>query len=98
MKSATAPRPGARDSNKMSVITILSYVLDWIILIAVGVTGVILGDITPNMRPFSLQDPNISYVLPALPPPCVHDSPAPQTPGWPFPFSLRIDTDCSRPT
>lgn len=63
MKSATAPRPGARNSNKMSVITILSYVLDWIILIAVGVTGVILGDITPNMRPFSLQDPNISYVL-----------------------------------
>lgn len=37
-----------------------SYVWDWIILVIVGVVGFILGDITPNKRPFSLEDPNIS--------------------------------------
>ncbi len=47
--------------KKVTVILILSYVFDWIILIAVGVVATILGNITPNMRPFSLEDPNISY-------------------------------------
>ena len=37
-----------------------SYVSDWIVLIIVGVVGYVLGDITPNKRPFSLEDPNIS--------------------------------------
>jgi hypothetical protein len=37
-----------------------SYVSDWIILIIVGVVGFVLGDITPNKRPFYLEDPNIS--------------------------------------
>ncbi len=48
--------------KKGTVILILSYVLDWAVLIAVGVVGTILGNITPNKRPFSLEDPNISYV------------------------------------
>lgn len=39
----------------------LSYVLDWIILIIVGVVGLILNNITPNKRPFNLEDPNISF-------------------------------------
>lgn len=38
-----------------------SYALDWIILIATGVVGVILGNVTPNKRYFSLADPNISF-------------------------------------
>lgn len=37
-----------------------SYALDWIILIALGVIGVILGNVSPNKRLFSLADPNIS--------------------------------------
>ena len=52
--------------SKMSAMVIGSYVFDWLILIAVGVVGVVLGNVTPNKRPFSLQDPNISYVYPSL--------------------------------
>ena len=55
--------------NKISLVQTLSYVFDWVILIIVGVIGVILGNITPNKRPFSLQDPNISYVLVPVPVP-----------------------------
>lgn len=47
--------------SKMSAMVIGSYVFDWLILIAVGVVGVVLGNVTPNKRPFSLQDPNISF-------------------------------------
>jgi hypothetical protein len=36
-------------------------VFDWVVLIAFGVIGYILGDITPNKRPFSLDDRNIAY-------------------------------------
>ncbi|OTB03077.1 hypothetical protein M426DRAFT_61120 [Hypoxylon sp. CI-4A] len=46
---------------KLSAVVIGSYVFDWLILIVVGVVGVILGNVTPNKRPFSLQDPNISF-------------------------------------
>ncbi|KAH8905535.1 acid phosphatase/Vanadium-dependent haloperoxidase, partial [Coniochaeta sp. PMI_546] len=38
-----------------------SYVFDWIILIVVAVVGFILGNITPNKRPFNLEDPDISF-------------------------------------
>jgi hypothetical protein len=38
-----------------------SYVFDWIILIVVAVVGFILGNITPNKRPFNLEDRDISY-------------------------------------
>ncbi|KAI2616578.1 acid phosphatase/Vanadium-dependent haloperoxidase [Hypoxylon sp. NC1633] len=47
--------------SKSSIIVIGSYVFDWLILVVVGVVGVILGNVTPNKRPFSLQDPNISF-------------------------------------
>lgn len=50
--------------SKLSFVVVGSYVFDWLILIVVGVVGVILGNVTPNKRPFSLQDPNISCVLP----------------------------------
>ncbi len=59
MKDSAASRPKA-GMGKISRVQILSYVFDWIILIAVGIVGVVLGDVTPNKRPFSLQDPNIS--------------------------------------
>ncbi|KAJ1333931.1 diacylglycerol diphosphate phosphatase [Microdochium nivale] len=60
MKYPNTARPGSKRTNKITIVQILSYALDWIILIAVGVVGTILGNITPNMRTFSLQDLNIS--------------------------------------
>ncbi|KAI1268818.1 PAP2 superfamily-domain-containing protein [Xylariaceae sp. FL1019] len=54
-------RPTNR-AKKASKIVISSYVLDWVILIVVGVIGYYLGEkVTPNKRHFSLQDPNISF-------------------------------------
>ncbi|KAI1339583.1 PAP2 superfamily-domain-containing protein [Xylariaceae sp. FL0016] len=54
-------RPSAGRAKKVSLVVLGSYAFDWAILIAVGVVGYILGDVTPNKRPFSLQDPNISF-------------------------------------
>ena len=42
---------------------ILSYVLDWIIIIAIAATGGGLNFLTPYHRPFSLLDLSISYPL-----------------------------------
>jgi membrane-associated phospholipid phosphatase len=39
----------------------LSYVFDWVVLVVLGVAAYILGKISPNKRPFSLNDPNISF-------------------------------------
>ncbi|KAL2783520.1 phosphatidic acid phosphatase type 2/haloperoxidase [Aspergillus keveii] len=46
--------------HRNSVKVIFSYVLDWIVLIVVGVVSYIIGDLEPHKRPFSLTDPNIS--------------------------------------
>ncbi|KAL7628271.1 hypothetical protein AAE478_002470 [Parahypoxylon ruwenzoriense] len=54
------PRPQSR-KNRISAVVIASYVFDWSILVAVGVVGLILGNVSPNKRHFSLQDPNISF-------------------------------------
>lgn len=48
--------------HKKSVRVILSYVLDWIVLIVVGVVSAIIDRLEPRKRPFSLNDANISYV------------------------------------
>lgn len=40
----------------------LSYATDWIILLITAGIGYVMGHVSPNMRPFSLTDPNISYV------------------------------------
>ncbi|KAI8629095.1 acid phosphatase/Vanadium-dependent haloperoxidase [Xylariaceae sp. FL1651] len=48
-------------AKKLSAVVIFSYVFDWLILIIVGLIGYFLGNVTPNKRPFSLQDPNISF-------------------------------------
>lgn len=46
--------------SNMSFKVVLSYALDWVILIALGIVSLVLGKIEPNKRPFSLNDPNIS--------------------------------------
>ncbi len=51
---------GMASRKKGGWVLVASYVWDWIILIAVAVVGFVLGDITPNKRPFYLEDPNIS--------------------------------------
>lgn len=60
MKDSIAGSRPKAGMNKITLVQTLSYVFDWVILIIVGVIGVILGNVTPNKRPFSLQDPNIS--------------------------------------
>ncbi|KAI0484776.1 PAP2 superfamily-domain-containing protein [Xylariaceae sp. FL0804] len=58
----TALRSHGRRARALgSPVVIASYALDWVVLIAVGVVGYVLGNITPKKRPFSLQDPNISF-------------------------------------
>ncbi|KAI1824240.1 acid phosphatase/Vanadium-dependent haloperoxidase [Xylaria intraflava] len=47
--------------QKISVVVILSYAFDWLILVVVGLIGYFLGNVTPNKRPFSLLDTNISF-------------------------------------
>ncbi|KAH8675366.1 PAP2 domain-containing protein [Xylariales sp. PMI_506] len=44
-----------------SWVLVASYVSDWLCLVAAGVVGLVLGNITPNKRPFRLQDPDISF-------------------------------------
>jgi hypothetical protein len=51
-----------RRKGRLSWVVALSYVFDWAILAAFAAIGYVLGDITPNMRPFSLDDRNIAYV------------------------------------
>jgi hypothetical protein len=46
----------------MPIRTVISYVFDWVLLIAIAAVSTVLGEISPNKRPFSLNDPNISYV------------------------------------
>ncbi|EQK98858.1 PAP2 domain containing protein [Ophiocordyceps sinensis CO18] len=48
-------------SRHSSLALAASYALDWIILVVVVVAGGILGRIEPKKRPFSLDDPNISF-------------------------------------
>ncbi|KAI1121583.1 acid phosphatase/Vanadium-dependent haloperoxidase [Nemania abortiva] len=48
-------------TKKMSVLVILSYAFDWLIMVVVGLVGYFLGNVTPNKRPFSLLDTNIAF-------------------------------------
>ncbi|KAI3332457.1 acid phosphatase/Vanadium-dependent haloperoxidase [Xylariaceae sp. AK1471] len=54
-------RSRGRSKKKFSAVVILSYAFDWLIMVIVGLIGYFLGNVTPNKRPFSLQDPNISF-------------------------------------
>ncbi|KJZ79128.1 hypothetical protein HIM_01279 [Hirsutella minnesotensis 3608] len=57
MSHPTSPPKGEQHPMRLAA----SYAFDWIILIVVVVAGGILGRIEPNKRPFSLDDPNISF-------------------------------------
>ncbi|QSZ29001.1 hypothetical protein DSL72_003510 [Monilinia vaccinii-corymbosi] len=50
-----------RHHGKASISVILSYVFDWVILIIAAALGAVFAYQTPNKRPFSLIDPDISY-------------------------------------
>ncbi|KAK2590249.1 hypothetical protein QQS21_012065 [Conoideocrella luteorostrata] len=39
----------------------LSFVLDWVILVALAIAGAFIGNLRPNNRPFSLDEPSISF-------------------------------------
>ncbi|KAI0424181.1 acid phosphatase/Vanadium-dependent haloperoxidase [Xylaria sp. FL1042] len=54
------PRTRMR-SKKTSLLVILSYAFDWLIMAVVGLVGYFLGNVTPNKRPFSLLDANIAF-------------------------------------
>ena len=51
---------GGRKKGKAWVV-MLSYASDWAILAVGGILGYIMGHQTPNKRPFSLHDPDISF-------------------------------------
>jgi membrane-associated phospholipid phosphatase len=47
--------------TKVTPVLVLSYVFDWIVILAAAVVGGLLSKITPNKRPFNLANPEISY-------------------------------------
>lgn len=49
--------------TRFSMRLLLSYAFDWIVLIVVAGVATALGVIPPKKRPFSLVDPDISYVI-----------------------------------
>ncbi|KEZ41812.1 PAP2-domain-containing protein [Scedosporium apiospermum] len=53
--------PRKPSSKKGAILVTTSYVFDWVVIIALGIAGYIMGDHTPNKRPFYLSDPNISF-------------------------------------
>lgn len=48
-------------SARTTMLLVASGIVDWLLIIGAGVGGYYLGDITPNKRPFQLEDPNISF-------------------------------------
>jgi hypothetical protein len=59
--------PFALAKEHLSIKVLLSYGFDWVILIIMGIISYFTGNVKPNMRHFSLGDPNISYVWPLAP-------------------------------
>ncbi|KAJ4151408.1 hypothetical protein LMH87_012109 [Akanthomyces muscarius] len=47
--------------QQFSITLIASYIIDWILLVALAVGSYVLGNIKPNFRNFSLADPNIAF-------------------------------------
>ena len=60
MRSSIFGTPRTLLSNKGFIVVAASYVWDWVILVALGVTGYIMAEVTPNKRPFYLTNPDIS--------------------------------------
>jgi len=48
--------------GKFTIKLVASYAFDWVILLAMGGLSGWFSNMTPNKRPFQLEDPNISYV------------------------------------
>ncbi|KAJ6115442.1 hypothetical protein N7486_001220 [Penicillium sp. IBT 16267x] len=46
---------------RISKLLVLSYILDWVFIIAVALVGYAFYKQTPNQHPFSLTDPSISF-------------------------------------
>lgn len=61
MEGPSRPISVAALRKDISWPVVVSYALDWIVLIACGLVAMGVGWITPNKRPFSLNDPNISF-------------------------------------
>ncbi|KAI0388811.1 acid phosphatase/Vanadium-dependent haloperoxidase [Xylariaceae sp. FL0594] len=61
MPDFSSLRMGSSRPKKIDLVVVLSYAFDWLIIVIVGVIGVILGNVTPNKRPFSLYDQNIAF-------------------------------------
>jgi hypothetical protein len=47
--------------GRISFALVLSYVVDWVILLAAAAVGAVFNIISPNKRPFSLVDLDISF-------------------------------------
>ena len=53
-------RPLAVHSHHATIWVVASGIVDWLLIVAAAVGGLFIGNITPNKRPFQLEDPNIS--------------------------------------
>ncbi|EPE04683.1 pap2 domain-containing protein [Ophiostoma piceae UAMH 11346] len=53
--------PWGPPNRRKYTLLIASGVIDWTLVIAAAVGGYFLGDITPNKRPFQLENPDISF-------------------------------------
>ncbi|CZR60922.1 related to diacylglycerol pyrophosphate phosphatase [Phialocephala subalpina] len=51
----------SRLGGRVTITLIASYVFDWIVVIVAAVVGAVFGIITPNKRPFSLTNAEISF-------------------------------------
>lgn len=54
-------RARAANGGRVSIALVLSYIFDWVIIIAAVAVGGVLSLISPNMRPFALNNPQISF-------------------------------------
>jgi hypothetical protein len=60
MADLANPRRWGTRTRHASVWVIASGVVDWLLIVATAIGGFYLGEITPNKRPFQLEDPDIS--------------------------------------
>lgn len=58
MRSSTVSQ---RNTSRLSKRLVLSYVLDWVVIIVAAVIATLFAIISPNKRPFSLGNPEISF-------------------------------------
>jgi membrane-associated phospholipid phosphatase len=49
------------NGGRISAALVLSYVLDWVIIIVAAGVGAVFSSVTPNKRPFSLNNAEISF-------------------------------------